>query len=96
MLAGTGPCAVRGSSRHSPSAASALSSYTTSVWDQAMDCELETSIPDWIIEHPQTQRVFDALGLDTGCGGKSLEYVCRHCGLSPQDVLEQLRQIVNQ
>ncbi|MCC7339142.1 MAG: hypothetical protein IT422_28955 [Pirellulaceae bacterium] len=60
-----------------------------------MDCDLETSIPDWIIEHPQTQRVFDALELDTSCGGKSLEYVCHHCGLSPQDVLEKLRLVVN-
>lgn len=60
-----------------------------------MDCDLDTSIPDWIMEHPQTQAVFDELGMDTSCGGKSLRYVCHHQGLSPQSVLERLQQVVD-
>lgn len=59
-----------------------------------MDCDLDTSIPDWIMEHPQTQSVFDELGVDTSCGGKSLQYVCHHLGLSPPAVLQRLQQIV--
>ncbi|WP_238388694.1 DUF542 domain-containing protein [Roseimaritima ulvae] len=59
-------------------------------------CDLDTSIPDWIIEHPETTRVFVDLGLDVHCGGKSLEYVCQHQGLSPPAVLQQLWAAVNQ
>ncbi len=61
-----------------------------------MDCDLDTSLPEWIMEHPETQRVFDALELDTSCGGRSLESVCHRCGLSPQDVLGQLRRVVSE
>lgn len=59
-----------------------------------MNCDLETSIPDWIIEHPATACVFNELGLDISCGGKSLSYVCRHRGLSPTDVLQRLQTAV--
>ncbi len=60
-----------------------------------MDCDLDTTLPDWIMEHPQTQAVFDELGLDTSCGGKSLQYVCHRQGLSPQAVLKRLQQVVD-
>lgn len=60
-----------------------------------MDCDLDSSIPDWIIEHPETQPVFEQLNFDTSCGGKSLWFVCQHAGLSPPAVLEQLRQIID-
>lgn len=55
-----------------------------------MDCDLSTSIPEWIIEHPETMVVFNHFGLDVSCGGKSLEYVCQHAGLSPPEVLARL------
>ena len=61
-----------------------------------MDCDLDTSIPDWIIDHPETTSIFAELGLDTSCGGKSLEYVASQAGLSPTDVLQQLRDKVVQ
>lgn len=61
-----------------------------------MDSDLETSIPDWIIDHPETAGIFAALGLDTSCGGKSLEYVASQAGLSPSEVLHQLRNKVRQ
>ncbi|WP_236622144.1 DUF542 domain-containing protein [Novipirellula maiorica] len=53
-----------------------------------------TSIPEWIIEHPETTGVFQELGLDTSCAGKSLQYVCHHHGLSPQAVLARLHQVI--
>ena len=58
------------------------------------DCDLETSVPDWIIEHPETLVVFQTLGIDYSCGGKSLEYACLQCRLDAGDVLDQLRQAV--
>ncbi|WP_372723684.1 hypothetical protein [Novipirellula sp.] len=55
-----------------------------------------TSIPEWIIEYPETNAVFDELGLDTSCAGKSLQYVCHHRGLSPQAVLLRLQHVIGQ
>tara|TARA_A100001391_G_C4953270_1_gene247813 strand:+ start:501 stop:692 length:192 start_codon:yes stop_codon:yes gene_type:complete len=60
-----------------------------------MDCDLDTSIPDWIIEHPETTGVFSGLGLDINCTGKSLEYACLQNDLSPTVVLEQLRDAID-
>ena len=54
------------------------------------DCDLDTTIPDWVIDHPETLAVFRELGLDTGCGGKSLGYVCRQHGLDERAVLAEL------
>ncbi|MCA9146382.1 MAG: DUF542 domain-containing protein [Planctomycetales bacterium] len=60
-----------------------------------MDRDLATSVPDWIIDHPDTAAVFKAMGIDTSCEGKSLEYVCRQQGFDPQDVLERLLRILS-
>ncbi|QDT04823.1 hypothetical protein K227x_32200 [Rubripirellula lacrimiformis] len=59
-----------------------------------MNCDLDTSIPDWIIDHPQTTCVFTDLGLDVSCGGKSLGYVCLQKGLRPADVLQRLQSVI--
>lgn len=59
-----------------------------------MQCDLDTSIPDWIIEYPETTVVFGELGLDIDCAGKSLAYVCHQHGLSPPVVLEQLQAAI--
>ena len=61
-----------------------------------MSCDLETSIPDWIIEHPETTRVFAQLGLDTSCAGKSLEWVVVGEGLSPPEVLQLLQLAIDE
>lgn len=60
-----------------------------------MECDLDTSIPDWIIEHPETTAVFGELGLDSHCAGKSLTYVCHQQGLSPAAVLARLRDAIS-
>jgi len=44
------------------------------------ECSPETSAPDWIIEYPETLAVFQELGIDYSCGGKSLELACREEG----------------
>ncbi|MCA9906140.1 MAG: DUF542 domain-containing protein [Anaerolineae bacterium] len=60
-----------------------------------MHCNLDTSIPDWIIDHPESAAVFKALGVDACCEGKSLEYVCHQQGLDPQNVLNLLLRMSN-
>ncbi len=59
-----------------------------------MNCGPENSIPDWIIEYPETSPVFDELRLDTSCGGKSLEYVCGQQGVGLERVLDRLHHAV--
>jgi len=53
-------------------------------------CGLETSVPDWIIDHPELEVVFKELNIELGCAGKSLEYVCRQNGYDPHAVLNRL------
>ena len=53
-------------------------------------CDLDTSVPDWIIEHHETLAVFQELGIDYSCGGKSLAYACRERGLDAEAVLAKL------
>lgn len=53
-------------------------------------CDLDTPVPDWIIEYPSTLAVFQELGIDYSCGGKSLAYACRQQGLPEQVVLKKL------
>lgn len=59
-----------------------------------MPCDLDTSIPDWIIEYPETTSVFGELELDIDCAGKSLAYVCHQHGLSPPAVLARLQAAI--
>jgi regulator of cell morphogenesis and NO signaling len=59
-----------------------------------MDCDLDTSIPDWIIEHPETTAVFNEFELDISCAGKSLRYVCHQRGLDPPTVLQRLQAVI--
>jgi regulator of cell morphogenesis and NO signaling len=56
------------------------------------DCDLDTTVPDWVIDHPETLDVFRELRVDTGCGGKSLVYVCRQHGLAAEAVLAGLHR----
>lgn len=58
-----------------------------------MNCGLETSIPDWIIEYPLTSKVFAEFGLDTSCGGRSLEYVCQQRDVGVELILKRLEQV---
>lgn len=55
-------------------------------------CDVETAVPDWVIEHPETLAVFQELGIDYCCGGKSLEFACREQGHDVNQVMSKLRQ----
>lgn len=59
------------------------------------ECTLETSVPEWIIDHPKTLTVFQEFGIDYSCGGKSLEFECREQGLNEQSVLSKLHEIID-
>ncbi len=52
-------------------------------------CDLDTSVADWVIEHPETLAVFQELEIDCTCGGKSLAYASDQRGLDAQAVLKK-------
>jgi iron-sulfur cluster repair protein YtfE (RIC family) len=54
------------------------------------DCDLDTAVPDWVIDHPETLHLFQQLGIDTSCSGKSLRYACHQRGLDGTAVLTKL------
>jgi iron-sulfur cluster repair protein YtfE (RIC family) len=54
------------------------------------ECDLDTSVPDWVIEHPASLAVFRELGIGCCCAGKSLAYACHQQGLDAQAVLMKL------
>ena len=53
-------------------------------------CDLDTPVPDWVIDHPETLTTFQELGIDYCCCGKSLAYACRERGLDAAAVLAKL------
>ena len=59
-----------------------------------MICDMDSTAPDWVIEYPESERVFNELGIDTSCGGKSLLHLCAHQGLDPDVVLARLQVVV--
>lgn len=57
--------------------------------------DLESSVPpDWLIEHPELLALFQALGIDCSCGGKSLARACQERNLSMGDVLLQCQRTI--
>jgi iron-sulfur cluster repair protein YtfE (RIC family) len=59
------------------------------------ECDLDTAVPDWVIEHPESLAMFQELGIEYCCGGKSLEYACRERGLDANIVLSKLRRWID-
>ena len=57
---------------------------------QPSDCTLDTSVTDWVIEHPEALKVFEEMGIDYSCAGVSLGYACHKRGLDPDAVLKTL------
>lgn len=58
------------------------------------ECDRETSVPDWLIEHPEILPIIQNLGIDYSCGGKSLEYVCENRGLDVNAVMDLFRRTI--
>ena len=59
-----------------------------------MTCDPDTGGIDWVAELPDTLAVFEALGIDYCCGGKSLGFACRERGLDTHAVLAALRDAI--
>ena len=57
-------------------------------------CTLESSVVDWVIDHPETAPVLQSLAIDCSCGGRSLDFACRERGLDPQVVLSELLRVI--
>ena len=57
--------------------------------------DLDSSAVDWVIDYPSTAAIFDRLGLDYSCPGKSLAWHCERLGLEAADVLRQLQEAAN-
>jgi regulator of cell morphogenesis and NO signaling len=58
-------------------------------------CDLDTPVPDWVIDHPETLATLQELGIDYCCGGKSLAYACRERGLDAAAVLAKLHRCLD-
>lgn len=59
-----------------------------------MPCDLDTAVPEWVIEHPESLSVFQELGIDYCCGGKSLAAACRERGLDTAMVMRKLKALI--
>jgi iron-sulfur cluster repair protein YtfE (RIC family) len=59
-----------------------------------IECTLDSAVVDWVIEHPETMKTLERLGINCWCGGQSLEGACRHAGLDPQSVLMRLQRLI--
>lgn len=58
-------------------------------------CDLNTPVPDWIVEHPVVEPLLTELHLDSTCGGKSLGYICIERGYDPAVVLQKLHECLD-
>jgi regulator of cell morphogenesis and NO signaling len=80
----------------SGSTATSLCPLITRTGTEMVECDLDTSVVDWVIEHPVTVSVFEQLGMDYCCGGISLDYACTKQGLDAHLVLSMLRNLLEQ
>lgn len=55
-------------------------------------CNLYSSVPDWVIEHSSLLTSFQELAIDYCCGAKSLHTVCLEMNLKPSEVIQQIQQ----
>jgi regulator of cell morphogenesis and NO signaling len=51
--------------------------------------DVDSSVPDIVVDHPQLFELFRELGIDCTCGGKSLRTACFEQRFQPEEVLQQ-------
>jgi iron-sulfur cluster repair protein YtfE (RIC family) len=56
--------------------------------------ELDRSVVDWAIDHPESIVIFEQFQIEYCCGGKSLQYACLERGLDPRHILALLHQAI--
>lgn len=52
--------------------------------------DLSSSVPEWLVAYPALLTIFEDLGIDYSCGGKSLEYACLERRIDPEELLAHL------
>jgi len=53
------------------------------------------SIAEIVVKHPETRKPLEEMGIDYCCGGKnSLKEACENAELSPQDVVDRLKRVI--
>lgn len=53
------------------------------------------SIAELVVKHPEIRKLLEEMGIDYCCGGKiSLKEACGKAGLSPQDVVQRLKKVI--
>ena len=57
--------------------------------------DLDDAVVDWVIECPPAAKLFETLGINYSCGGKSLRYECQRQQLQADEVLRRLRAMQN-
>ena len=58
------------------------------------ECDRETSVPDWLIEHPEILPIVQELCIDYSCGGKSLEFACEERRLDVTAAMAAFREAI--
>ena len=56
--------------------------------------DLDSSVTDCVIDHPELLPLLRELGLDYCCGGKSLSTASREQGFDPRYVLARCRALI--
>ncbi|WP_254508781.1 DUF542 domain-containing protein [Anatilimnocola floriformis] len=59
------------------------------------EVDIIASVVDWVIDYPESMRVFEEFSIDYFCAGKSLEQACREANTSVAVVGAKLRIIVD-
>ncbi len=59
-----------------------------------MECDSESTVPEWLIEYPETFPVFSELGLDCTCGGRSLRFLCEQNEMDADFVVAALLKAI--
>jgi regulator of cell morphogenesis and NO signaling len=55
--------------------------------------DVNTSVGQWVAQHPATSRIFEASGIDYCCGGnKPLAQACADRKIDPRELLSRLEQ----
>lgn len=53
------------------------------------------SVGEIVVKHPETRKPLEEMGIDYCCGGKNgLEEACENAGLSPQNVVQKLKKVI--
>ena len=58
------------------------------------EIDLDASVPDLVVDHPQLLRLFQELGVEFTCGGKSLRTACLARDLNPAIVASRCEELL--